>query len=454
MKTIMTTMVACALALPAMASVNPTDAERAKCFIDNPQEKTLTFIMDNSLWKVSGISKMEVLGSFNGWKSNPAYQMTFDSERNFWYVTLSYAQVKVPGNSGQPEFKFVTNGSNYLNGGSKSFIPEGYVFLNGDKNNIVVFDDDDFETIKENSRTANIIKKLSDFDLTTTEGQEAISNFRRVPGTANLFRSYHPYKITKNTNATEPYRMKYVVELATAKGITCDICLSENEERNLQSFTIAGTPYKETIPEYYEEIIRNGNVLYVGAGNSVPTYNEVYYSPDNGKFGNWMKEVVEFIIDDSHPGPFQIHCRIGTDRTGAFSGTLGALCGATWNEIAADYQLSNRMGTQEFRDYHLLQYGFQKLLGVEDINGVPDLQQAMSDYFVNNGYLTEPQIEALRVKLKGIESEVAALTDSTSSAACEVYTLQGIKVADNTDGLAPGLYIIRRGDSSRKIAIR
>lgn len=79
-----------------------------------------------------------------------------------------------------------------------------------------------------------------------------------------------------------------------------------------------------------------------------------------------------------------------------FCGILAALCGATWDEIAADYQLSNRMGIQEFRDYHLLQYSFQKMLDVEDISQVPDISAAVTSYFVDKQILTSGEIAMLK----------------------------------------------------------
>ena len=435
--------------------INPTAAESAKCFIDNPEARTITFIMDNNLWKVQGITRMEVRCSFTGWASSSQCQMSHDTNRDIWYVTLPYSEVNIPGNSGQPEFKFVSNGGNYLGGDGRSFIPEGYVFLNSDKNNIVVFSTDDFETIKSNSKEANIIKKLSAFDLTTEAGQEEISNFRLVPGTKHLYRSYHPYKITKSDNSTEPYRMKYVAELATQHGITCDICLSENEENNLKSFNIAGTNYTEKIPAYYQQIISNKRVLYVGAGNSVPTYNVVYYTPESDKFGTWVKEIVEFIADENNPGPFEIHCRIGTDRTGAFSGLLAAICGATWQQIATDYQLTNRMGIQEFRDYHLLQYSFQRLLSTDDINTVDNLQEAMSNYLVNKGYVTAEQLATVRKKLGADDSSagVENVAQNDCSDEQRLYNLQGILTGYTTENAPAGIYILVKGNSSRKIVL-
>lgn len=408
----------------------------ARCFIDNEADHSVTFVFSPSLWNCGSPARVEVRGSFNGWASGK-HMMEYDADQKLWFLTLSYPEVKIPGNSGQPEFKFVTNGSSYQDGGSKSFIPDGYVFRNGDNNNIVVFNSDDFDLIKANSAQANKLKSASDFALDTREGQEEISNFRCVPGTKALFRSYHPYKITKNTNATEPLRMEYLTRLAEEEGINSDICLSENEENNLQSFSIAGKSFQETIAPYYRTIIDEGRVLYTGTVNkSTPSYNEVYYNPTGTKFGTWVKEIVDFINSDDTKAPYLIHCRLGTDRTGMFCGTLAALCGAGWDEISADYQKSNRMGIQEFRDYHLLQYAFQLLLGVDDIAEVDDVAKGIQDYFLNKGILTQNDISALRLKLNPGSSVITGIDSYPATPLSEeYYDLQGIRVENPGHGL-------------------
>ncbi|MDE6391820.1 MAG: tyrosine-protein phosphatase [Muribaculaceae bacterium] len=417
------------------------DPDHCRGFRDNPEDKTVTFIFDNNLWKAGTVTKVEVRGSFNGWASKSDYALSYDKDNDIWTVTLPYSAVKVPGNSGQPEFKFVTNGSNYLSGDGRSFMPEGYVFMNGDRNNIVVFDRDDFETIKANSKIANVIKTVSDFDLTTREGKEEISNFRRVPGTSALFRSYHPYKYTKTSNPTEPLRIQYLTELAVEEGIKSDICLSENEERNLLSFTISGTKYTETIAPFYQEIISKGQVLYVGTENgSTPSYNEVYYNSAGTKFAAWVKEICRFIISDRSEPPYLIHCRIGTDRTGMFSATLAALCGAAWSEIEEDYENSTRMGIQEFRGGGLLRYGFEQMLGVEDVTAVPDLAEAVADNLVSRSVITPDELVALRARLGAADQPTSA--DVTMCAPVEsvnYYSLTGFPV--NPESMQAGVYV-------------
>ncbi len=428
-----------------------SSADCARCFIDNEADKSVTFIFSPSLWNCGSPSRVEVRGSFNGW-STGKHTMEYDSTQKLWFLTLSYPEVKIPGNSGQPEFKFVTNGSSYQDGGSKSFIPEGYVFRNGDNNNIVVFNSDDFDLIKANSAQANKLKSASDFDLNSREGQEEISNFRCVPGTSALFRSYHPYKITKTSNATEPLRMDYLTRLAEQEGINSDICLSENEENNLLSFTIAGKSYKETIAPYYRTIIDEGRVLYTGTVNkSTPSYNEVYYNPTGTKFGVWVKEIVDFINSEKTKAPYLIHCRLGTDRTGMFCATIAALCGAGWEDIAADYQKSNRMGIQEFRDYHLLQYAFQLLLGTDDISNVADVSQGIKDYFLSNGILSQSDISALVAKLNPGLTSIDDVEDfSAQPVKEEWYDLQGIRV----ENPGQGLYLHRTVNADGSVSCR
>lgn len=396
-----------------------TVEDRSKCFIDDPENREVTFIFDPVLWNYTGtVNTAYVRGSFTGWGNYEYCRMLYDPD-GFYYLTLSYDQVKIPGNSGQPEFKFYINGS--YPGGDKSFVPEGYIFMNGDQNHIVVFSDDDFEQIKANSRIASHVRPVSEFDLTTEAGQQEISNFRRVPGTRHLYRCYHPFKVSRAGYATELPRMQYVQALSAQYGILSDIVLSGDETGSLTTVTIDGQQYQETIPEYYQSIIEHNSVLYVGKNNSTPDYNTVYYSPEGSKYGTWIKEVGEFIANDNNRPPFSIHCRLGTDRTGVFSASLAAICGATWQEIAADYQLTNRLGIKEFRDYHLLQYSMQRMLGVENINDVENLQEAVINYFVGHNYLTQAQVQAIKDKLIGDPADVNCDGAVTASDVTAIY---------------------------------
>lgn len=381
-------------------ALNPTEADKKRCFMDDPENRTITFLycLDEGYWS-GEVTTAYVRGSFNNWKDAEPTKLSYDAESNCWYCTVSYEYVNVPGNSGQPEYKFYINGS-YKN--APSWLTEGYLFMTSDKNMIVVFSTDDFDQIKANSARAGYIRPLADFNLDDPVDQAAISNFRLVPGTKALFRSYHPYKSSRGDDRgidTEYYRLLWVDKLATAAGIQSDICLSDNDEDKLTTYTSGGVTYQEAIPEYYQPIIDNHHVLYVNANNKVPSYSYVYTKPTSKYFGDWVKQIVEFIIADDTPAPFQIHCRLGTDRTGVFCAVLAALCGASWDDITADYQATNNMQIQEFRDWHLLAYTFRQLLNVYDVSTVENLKEALSNYFINGGYLTQRQIDILKAKL-------------------------------------------------------
>lgn len=393
-----------------------TDKEKARCYSLDTVNNTVIFIFDETTWADDlgdiSVTKVEILGSFNGWESTPKYFMTRDS--GYWYLTKAYADIRQPGNSGQPEYKFKVNNS-WMDG-NRAFIPEGYIFMNSDKNQIIVFPDDDFETIKSNSAMANTVKTVDDFDLTTAKGKKEISNFREVPGGTNLFRSYHTFKTSNAAKFnTEDERISFVTELAVAVGIQSYICLSDDETATLTSYIMPdGNTYTESILACSQSIFDKGNILYVGQSSSTtPEYNAVYYESNGSIFGNWIKETVQFIISDSHPAPFLIHCRLGTDRTGVFSAVLAALLGASWNDIASDYQLSNNMGIKEFRDWHLLKYSFENMLDLKDITAVCDLKTTIANYFITNGYLTQDEINSLIAKLNNqtLKIEVEA-TDS------------------------------------------
>lgn len=59
-------------------------------------------------------------------------------------------------------------------------------------------------------------------------------------------------------------------------------------------------------------------------------------------------------------------------------------------------------------------------------------------------------IPATDVTLSGLDAIAAGNADAATT---EVYNLSGIRVSDTLDGLAPGIYIVRRGTETRKIRI-
>ena len=88
-----------------------------------------------------------------------------------------------------------TKGLNGTPLSAPSFVPEEYVFNNANKKQMIIFDkefDERSVELNQNEIIASTIKKLSDFDLNDEESLKTLSNFRLVPGTTSLFRTYHP----------------------------------------------------------------------------------------------------------------------------------------------------------------------------------------------------------------------------------------------------------------------
>lgn len=369
------------------------DENLKKCFIDDPENKRFVVLFSE---KYYGSTPSSVKAEFNKgindhnaeYKGNH-YTMT-RHKNAFWYCEVPYSEIQATNQCGQPSYNFKVNDSLIK---PPTFVQDGYIYqkFNGDqpanKFLVLIYSSQNEKEICARLTQAKKCKKLSDFDLKTEEGKKQISNFRLVPGTQTLYRSYHPYCDDKNNiSDTSKKRMEILDELCTKVAIKADINLSDAG---------LGTPaYK--MPEYYKEIIKNNNILYM----TDCSYNEGYENSDSQKYAEGIKKIVSFINEKE--GPYQIHCRIGTDRTGVVCAVLAGLCGASWEEIKQDYCASIEMGIYEYRGPGAVKYSLQKLLGVTFLEDVPDLQKALTDYFVNKGYLTKKEISTLQNKLQAL----------------------------------------------------
>lgn len=182
---------------------------------------------------------------------------------------------------------------------------------------------------------------------------------------------------------TEATRIALVKEALEEYGIKSIITLSGEED------PIEG---KEEVSPYHLAIRGAGNQLYINT-----SYNTVYFKSNGPEFAKVIEDIIKFI--NTHPGPYYIHCRLGTDRTGTTSAVMAALCGASWEDICADYQRTNLMGIKEFRDYRLLQYSFEQILG-KPMSEVENLAKELGDYFIANTSLTQKDIDDLVANLK------------------------------------------------------
>ncbi|MGC3999028.1 MAG: tyrosine-protein phosphatase [Anaeromyxobacter sp.] len=337
------------------------------------------FVYDHATWAAPGAAapaQVLLSGSFNGWV-NPGWELSHSSaDAGVWFLVKPLADVLVPGNSGQPEFKFVVDGA-WLSAVEAS--PAGYHFLG---NNLLVQEGDDLEQIAANEAQALAILPLSSFDLEDAADKATLSNFRQVPGMPGLFRSYHPYKKSRPALDTEDARIAAVKSLMASNLIGSVVSLTG----------IEAPGDGEALSAYHLALVTNSHQLGVTL-----SYNIVYYQSGTAAFWGPLEQVIRFIADQ--PAPVLVHCRLGTDRTGATIAVLEGLAGKAWADIAADYQASNDMGIGEFRDYHLLQYSLEHMTGVDLDTHPEQLQAALIAYFVTNTTLTEAELAAVSNKL-------------------------------------------------------
>jgi hypothetical protein len=191
----------------------------------------------------------------------------------------------------------------------------------------------------------------------------------------------------------------------------------------------------------------------VGRQNGhTPSYDHSLYYTDQSRFAEWIQEIVRFINDENHPVPFQIHCHLGADRTGVFSGVFAAMCGASWDDIAVDYNRTSDMQISEYRHSNQLRYALYLLTGFDPMilpsgpdavptvytettleeaiashtaysggkalynypevgTPLPTLASAVAAHFVEGGYLEAGEIEACVAKLRGEEQNPTGVID-------------------------------------------
>lgn len=329
-----------------------------------------------------------VSGTFNGWLNtgDSDWLMKKKTEKGkvVFVLEKNLDNILVPGNSGFPEFKFfgLSDVSSHL---LAEKIESPNIFLG---NKLILLSSLEIEEAANLKKRTEIFKEMDDFDLGCPACRSEISNFRRAPGTRALFRGYHPYKKSRGWMDTENERISLVRKGLDLYGVKSDITLCGYEAVSALA--------EETPCEIIDDMEKNNNRLCVNI-----EYNLVYFHPDAAEYLNVLQKICRFIIE--HSGPFYIHCRLGSDRTGVTVAVLSALCGANWKEIAEDYEKTSNCGIGEYRSRRLLQYSLRKLTGF-DPSGSKNLAHLMQSVFLKENILDAREIEALIKKLN-IEPE-------------------------------------------------
>lgn len=217
---------------------------------------------------------------------------------------------------------------------------------------------------------------------------EIFANFREIKGgdlgTGALYRSSSP---VNNEIARAAYADKFV----SACGVKAVMNLADNDDM-IRSYIAA----EDFASPYYRSLFENGGVKALNLG--------VDFRADEFKAG--IAEGLRFLA--SNPGPYLVHCNEGKDRAGFTSALLGALMGASYDELVKDYMETyiNYYHVEEGSD----QYNAVKASNIdtilETIAGVGkdadltaiDLKAAAEAYVKSIG-LSDAELSALRTNL-------------------------------------------------------
>ena len=227
------------------------------------------------------------------------------------------------------------------------------------------------------------IRNLKRTEVRSDYSSDAVfANFRelRLGGIpANiLYRSCHP--------ALGDARAPYAARLAELAKIATVINLADTAEE---------LPSRAASDPWYKTIIEKKNIIALGMGVD-------YKSPD---FAVKLKSGLEFML--TRNPPYLVHCNEGKDRAGVTAALLGALMGASPNEIVDDYMLSyvNYYGVAKGEErYGLISAIMLDIL--KDFNGgiAPNSGQtvgAAEKYLQGVVGFSPAQIAALKLKLAG-----------------------------------------------------
>ena len=193
-----------------------------------------------------------------------------------------------------------------------------------------------------------------------------------------LYRSSSPF-------SNDIKRDFYVSEYLQQEKVRTVLNLADNEEKMLS--------YKD-IPPYSLSLWKEGNVILC----------PLKADPTADDYNNRLIEALKQL--PSHPAPYLVHCMEGKDRTGYVCALLEGLCGATYEEIVADYLVTydNYYDINPAKDPVLcntlvslrLNTCLMHYANVSDESQLPniDYAKAFSSYLLSHG-MSQQQLDAL-----------------------------------------------------------
>ncbi|MGR5063938.1 tyrosine-protein phosphatase [Photobacterium sp. DNB22_13_2] len=319
---------------------------------------------DHVLFSLSSTCEnLYLVGTFTNWKLDEGFRL--EKHGDVCRLTKYVNEVNKIGNSGFIEY-VIWNAEVQTPVEIENF-QNGYYFnnqSNGGFNHLLFLESPSecqLKEISEASKQSFIIKNQT----TDFSSDYQLANFRPVVGGELkpnwLFRSYHPVTPSRANHSElkviESVRQEKAMVLIEQHQICSVINLSDSEEALTQSMP--------TSPKsYYQRCWQEGNV------HSVPmAYETVYFMSDRNEalnddelgFEDGIRRLIAIVA--RHSGPYLVHCRLGSDRTGVTCAFLQLFMGASEQEIADNYLKTNLLGIGEYRSFRLLERALQAAIG-------------------------------------------------------------------------------------------
>ena len=214
-------------------------------------------------------------------------------------------------------------------------------------------------------------------DLTDAQFANARSVIAGNIASGKLYRSSSPF-------CNDISRASYVSVYLESEKVKTVLNLADTKEKILTY----------DMPPYSRSLWEGGNVILCPL-KSDPTADDY-----NARLIEALKAL------PSHPAPYVVHCLEGKDRTGYVCALLEGLCGATYEEIVADYLVTyyNYYGVTPDKDAEVcnslvslrLNTCLMYYAGVSDESLLPklDFAKAFADYLLSHG-MSQQQLDAL-----------------------------------------------------------
>lgn len=395
----------------------------ATCFYDKEKSREVLMLFNPEYWNYTN-EIQDVSADFNGSINDFSefdggnYPFIKDSKSGIWYAVIDYDNLRQTNQSGQPTFRLNVNDKDIEIGKmmcakkSESGVNlEGYIYVKYNsltpmdyKFPLIIFNRQNPEYIRKRFEAEKNYKVPADFNFSKIEDIKILTNFRLCPASKNLFRSYHPIYSDKLFFESDPYRMTYLAYLGEKFQIKSDINISDDTELKtapVDLFEISSGKIKKNVtdylPAYYKENVKN--ILFLKKEAPEFGYIQCYTSSDSEAFAKAIGKIVRFI--NHNPGPYQIHCAIGTDRTGIVCAILEGLCGASWKEICNDYCASFYMGILEYRGEGCVKYAVEQCAEIKDVYLESNLQEKLITNISKKGNVSREEILTMVSRLKG-----------------------------------------------------